>query len=116
MRLNTYLRLIRRAGNCSGEPQSRGTDGVVRRILCDERHSHRRGGGDRQNQDKHGGMILSRNQRPEGTQVSSIGLVLNLFGRFQQLGDAAEALVVEKEGKSVEADLTVADVLVTVDA
>src|SRR5438874_1056923 len=42
--------------------------------------------------------------------------MFDLLWRFQQLRDAAEALIVEKEAKSFETDLSVADVLVTVDS
>ena len=38
--------------------------------------------------------------------------MLDLFRSLQQLRDSAETLVVEKEGKSVEADLTDPDVSV----
>src|SRR5438046_2095834 len=49
-------------------------------------------------------------------QIAPVGFVLDLFRRLQQLRDATESLVVEQEAESVEAELSVADVLVPVDA
>jgi hypothetical protein len=42
--------------------------------------------------------------------------VLDLLGRFQQLGDSAESLVVEQKPEGVQAELAIANVFMAVDA
>ena len=60
--------------------------------------------------------ILRRQQRSECCQIPPVGLVLDLFRRLQQLRDSAESLVIEQKRESVESDLAVADVLMTIHA
>src|ERR1043166_3640273 len=65
---------------------------------------------------EHALRCAASQKRAQRGQVLPVRLVLDFLRRFEQLGDAPEARVVEDVAESVDADLTLANVLVAVDA
>src|ERR1051326_3689747 len=65
---------------------------------------------------EHALRCAASQKRAQRGQVLPVRLVLDFLRRFEQLGDAPEARVVEDGAERVDADLPLADVLVAVDA
>src|SRR5436309_3529448 len=63
-----------------------------------------------------GGMSAALQKPAQFPEVLPVRLVLDLLRRLDQLRDAPEADVVEDVAEALDADLALADVLVTVDA
>lgn len=55
-------------------------------------------------------------KRSKHSQIRDVPAVVVVFGSLQHLGDSAETLIVEKEGKAVGSDLTSSDVFMSVDS
>src|SRR5437870_125454 len=63
----------------------------------------------------HAGPCFPSQKRAQRGQVLPVRLVLDFLRRLQQLRDAPEACVVDDEAERLDADLSIADVLVPVD-
>src|SRR5438445_11014286 len=87
-----------------------GSSGTTSRPASNPMRCPNRGGANR--------LLIGRGvyQRSKRGQIAPIGFVLDFFRRFQKLGNPAEPRIIQQESKSVEAETSVTDVFVALDA
>src|SRR5438445_6508674 len=87
-----------------------GSSGTTSRPASNPMRCPNRGGANR--------LLIGRGvyQRSKRGQIAPIGFVLDFFRRFQKLGNPAEPRIIQQESKSVEAETSVTDVFVAIDA